>query len=343
MKHKKMIFAIAAFLVILVILSKVQMLDDYVDSLKLLTLGGEVAYLSSNHAEELEVDTLPSPKGKDAEWLEQLRADAEKLRVAPIDARVDPVWKAIPGYNGKELDMEKSLELTKQTGTIQHVFKEVSPRVSLQDLGAHPVYKGNPQKPVVSFMINVAWGNEFIPTMLETLRQEQVKATFFFDGSWLKKHMDIAKQIAEDGHELSNHAYSHKNMSELSRAQAIEEISKTEVLLKEGLGVDNQLFAPPSGDYDEETVKIAHELGLQTVLWTLDTVDWKKPQPDWIVRKITNHVEPGSLILMHPTESSSKALLAMIKNIKNKGLELVTVSELLSPKRVEKVESELHF
>jgi peptidoglycan/xylan/chitin deacetylase (PgdA/CDA1 family) len=170
--------------------------------------------------------------------------------------------------------------------------------------------------------------------MLETLRKEKVHATFFFDGSWLSKHLDTARQIGAQGHELSNHAYSHKNMSQLSRPRATEEIAKTEKLLKDELGVTNRLFAPPSGDFDGETVRIASGMNLTTVLWTLDTLDWRNPGAEFIVRKIGSRVEPGSLILMHPTASSSAALERMIRSIKGKGLALGTVSELLSPQRV---------
>ncbi len=94
-------------------------------------------------------------------------------------------------------------------------------------------------------------------------------------------------------------------MSKLSREQNTAEITKTEQLLKEA-GVTNKLFAPPSGDFNQTTVEVAHELKLRTILWTLDTIDWKKPEPASIVRKVTTRVEPGSLILMHPTRPAAK-------------------------------------
>jgi peptidoglycan/xylan/chitin deacetylase (PgdA/CDA1 family) len=95
------------------------------------------------------------------------------------------------------------------------------------------------------------------------------------------------------------------------------------------------LFAPPSGDFDQETVQIASEMGMKTILWTLDTVDWTNPGAARIIQKISSRVEPGSLILMHPTRSSSEALPEMIRSIKSKGLTLATVSELISPKRAD--------
>lgn len=79
---------------------------------------------------------------------------------------------------------------------------------------------------------------------------------------------------------------------------------------------------------------IAASLGLKTVLWTLDTVDWRNPSPESVVVKISSQSEPGTLILMHPTASSSKALRGMIRGIKAKGLQLGTVSETLSAERL---------
>lgn len=276
--------------------------------------------------------------------LAQIQQEAQALYRAPIDAKMDRVWKAIPGYNGREVDVEKTLQLalqTPETQPIPYVYRELPPKVKLSDLGAQPVYKGNPAKPMASLMINVAWGDEYLPKMLDILKKENVHATFFLDGSWLSKHPDTAKSIMAMGHEMSNHAYSHKNMSELNRQMAIEEISKTQKLLEQHLGVTNTLFAPPSGDFDQETVTIARELKLQTVLWTIDTVDWRNPAPDQIVSKIKRTIEPGALILMHPTKSSSESLERTIQVIKQKGLALGTVSELLSADRVPETETRL--
>lgn len=275
--------------------------------------------------------------------VEQLRAhieaEAHRRNIPAIDAKLDPIWKAVPGYNGLEIDVETTFKLAKKSGgDIPWVYEEVPPRISLEDLGAQPIYKGNPHKKMVALAINVAWGEEYLPSMLETLQRENVSATFFFDGSWLAKQIDLAREIKEAGHELSNHGYSHRNMSELSRGVAAEEILKTERLLENELGVHNRLFAPPSGDYDMETVQIAHEFGLKTVLWTLDTVDWKKPSPQVILQRIVPRLESGAIILMHPTEPTDEALPTLIGEIKNKGYALGTVSDLLSPNRVGDVE-----
>lgn len=266
----------------------------------------------------------------------QIEEKAAKLSAPAVDAVLDRVWKAIPGYNGLEVDVETTYRnaLLKPGEPIRYMYREVPPKVNLKDLGAHPIYKGNPAKPMVAFMINVAWGNEYIMPMLDILDQEKVKVTFFLDGSWLSKNQPLALEMQKRGHEMENHAYTHPNMSKLSRDRATAEIQKTQQLLKQSLNVTNKWFAPPSGDFNQQTVEIADSLGLRTVLWTLDTVDWRNPSPESVVSKITSRAEPGTLVLMHPTASSSQALRGMIQGIKKKGLSLGTVSQTLSPERV---------
>ncbi|GIO41866.1 polysaccharide deacetylase family protein [Paenibacillus apis] len=278
----------------------------------------------------------------DTQGEEQLRIriteEAAKRRIEPINAVVDRVWKAIPGYNGREVDIERTYQQARvqPPGTpITYIYKDIEPKVSLDDLGAQPIYRGNSSKPMAALMINVAWGNEYITPMLDVLEAEGVKATFFFDGSWLKKNTELAKEIQKRGHQLENHAYSHPNMSQLGDDQARLEISKTKELLKETLGVQNRWFAPPSGDFNDRTVKLAAEQGLKTVLWTVDTIDWRKPPADTIISRVEAKVGPGSLILMHPTASTRDALQGIIKTIRSKGLQPGTVEETLSSDRLD--------
>lgn len=267
----------------------------------------------------------------------RIKQEAAKQYIAPINARVDRVWKAIPGYNGIEVDLERTYAANKGKGrgdVLQFVMREIKPAITLNDLDPQPIYRGNPNKPMAALMINVAWGNEFIDPMLNVLEKEKVKATFFLDGSWLKKHPDIAKRIQAAGHEMENHAYSHPNMSELSEGLQTQQIDKTKQLLKETLGVENKWFAPPSGDFNMLTVRTARALGLKTVLWTFDTRDWMKPAVSTILRRFQEKTEPGSLILMHPTAPSSSALNDMIRILKEKNITPGTVGETLSEKRM---------
>jgi probable sporulation protein (polysaccharide deacetylase family) len=286
---------------------------------------------------ETGVSAASDPAEALREWIE---TEAQKRRIPPSDAVIDRIWKAIPGYAGREVDVKATFEKARSLGLapgaqdFPWVYRDIPPSVNLDDLPLQPIYRGNPAKPMVALMVNVAWGDEYLLPMLDTLDAHQVKATFFLDGTWLSKHESMAKEILQRGHELSNHAYSHPAMSRLDMAAQRREIGKTEELLKK-LGVKNRWFAPPSGDYDDRTVRAAGEFGLRTVLWTLDTLDWRNPPADSIVSKIARHAGPGHLILMHPTASTRDALPGIISAIRAKGYHLGTVSQTLSADRVE--------
>ncbi len=281
--------------------------------------------------------TLNSPQSTQDELYKKIETYNEEHKVAPIDAKVDRVWKAIPGYNGKEVDIEASYKVMKETGEFHEskvIYRETNPKVHLEDLGPEPIYRGNPEKPMVTFLINVAWGNEYIPEILRVLEKYQINTTFFFDGSWLEKNPDLAKKIKGAGHEIGNHAYSHPDLNQSSRAQTVEELQKTNDIIEKSLGVKVKWFAPPSGSFNATTLEVAHELGMKTILWTADTVDWKKPETSEMVRRVVAKVEKGSMVLMHPTKPTAEGLETMIKEVKAKGYELGTVSDLMSEKRI---------
>ncbi|MGD8191067.1 polysaccharide deacetylase family protein [Brevibacillus ginsengisoli] len=256
----------------------------------------------------------------------------------PIDAYVDRIWKAIPGYNGREVDVKASLKhmsehkLDTEKGLI---FREVPPSVTLEQLGAYPIYRGNPKKPAVSFMINVAWGNEFLDRMLDTLDKYQIKTTFFLDGSWVKKYPELARKIKDRGHEIANHAYSHPDMAQLGAERIQQEIGKTQDIIEQTTGVKPTLFAPPSGSFSDQVVQIARNgFHMKTILWTADTVDWQKPSASTVIERIEPKLDNGVLVLMHPTQASSDALEALIKIAKKRRLTITTVSEVISSNRM---------
>lgn len=314
--------------------------------MRLLTFGLCLALLGAAGTEGL---LRPLPRqtlaggGKPAEVAghvltrEELRREAVKLYKPPIDAVVSRAGKpnVVPELNGVEVDVDATWENLQKNGgqTVAYVYKQIPPKVKMSDFPHLPVYQGNPGKREMSLMINVAWGTEYIEGILQVLRENQAKATFFLDGSWLAKNPETAKKIAAEGHEIGNHAYTHPDMAALSAQRQREQIVKTEAEIEKTLGAKSKWFAPPSGSYNDTTVLVAREQGMGTVLWTLDTVDWRRPPRDQIINRILPNAKNGALVLMHPTEPTLAALRTLIPELKNKGFRLVTVSELLSPVR----------
>lgn len=276
--------------------------------------------------------------------LNEIEVQAEKYKIQAFDAKIDRVWKAIPGYNGLEVDLIESFDNMKKQNTFDEkklVFKQIEPKVHLKDLPPAPVYRGHPDKPIVGFIINVAWGNEYLSNMLETLKKHNIHVTFFLEGKWVQKNPNLAQMIVAAGHEIGNHSFSHPDMKILSSSRTREELIQTNKVIKATTGIVPKWFAPPSGSYRDETVSIASELNMGTIMWSVDTIDWQKPTVDTLLSRVLGKVHNGALILMHPTDSTSKSLEYLINKLKQKNLQIGTVSEVLDEKRIMKNNSNL--
>jgi len=309
----------------------------------ILTLCTLVFLATPLRLEQTESVKLPTAFTSEKDLRQIIDSYAKTMRIKPENAIVDSVWKAIPGYNGLTVDVEASFNRMIRNGKFDEslvVYKELPPAVRLADLPPAPIYKGNPEKPMVTFLINVAWGDEFIRPMLDVLDDHDVKVTFFLDGSWTAKTPDLVKEIYRQGHEIGNHAYSHPDLAKSSSAKTRDELRKTNEIIEKTIGVKPTWFGPPSGSFTDETIAIARDEGMLTVLWTVDTVDWKQPESNEMVNRVLSKVENGSMILMHPTKPTAEGMDRLIKGIKEKGLAIGTVSGLLSEKRIDSVEHE---
>ncbi len=188
-------------------------------------------------------------------------------------------------------------------------------------------YSGNQESKNISLMINVYWGDEFVGDMLDVLKEKEVSVTFFLGGTWATKNEDLVLRMAKEGHELANHGYSHKDCDKLSVQQTKDEILKTHEIVKSLTGVDMELFMPPSGAYNEQTVEVAKELGYKTIMWSEDTIDWRDQNAELIFERATKNASGGDLVLMHPTQETKKALESIVDFYNNSEFSLVTVSK----------------
>ena len=292
--------------------------------------------LTNEYISELKMSSVMVMKQSDSLYNE-IVMKADQYTIPAIDAKIDPIWKAIPGYNGHMVDVEASYKKMKKTGQFNEnmlVFKQVKPNTHLEDLPPAPIYKGNPEKPMVSFIINVAWGNEYLSDMLATLKQHHVTATFFLEGRWAQKYPELAEMITDAGHEVGNHSFTHPDMKNLSTVQIQQEITKTNGVIKAATGSIPKWFAPPSGSFKDEVVKVASNEEMGTIMWSVDTIDWQKPTPDVLIQRVMSKVHNGAIILMHPTAATAQSLEQLIIQIKNKKLQINTVSNLLSEERI---------
>jgi peptidoglycan-N-acetylglucosamine deacetylase len=279
---------------------------------------------------------IPVSKIED-ELKNEIEMHSKNYEIPVSDAKIDKVWKAIPGYNGLKVDREasyKNMLKHRKFDENKLVYEQTVPKIHLEDLPAAPIYRGHPEKPMVGLVINVAWGNEFLSNMLETLKRHNVHVTFFLEGKWVQKNPDLARMIVAAGHEIGNHSFSHPDMKILSATKIRDELIHTNKVIKATTEISPKWFAPPSGSYRDETVKIAAEMGMGTILWTVDTIDWQKPSVETLLNRVLGKVHNGAFILMHPTESTAKSLDTLIEKLKEKNLQIGTVTEVLDEKRL---------
>lgn len=191
------------------------------------------------------------------------------------------------------------------------------------------IYSGDTSKNNVSFMINVYQGEEQVKDILDILDVYKVKTTFFVGGTWAVKNIELVREIYTRGHELGNHGFYHKDQDILDFDDNVKEINMCHQVVSKNLGIEMNLFAPPSGAYDITTVDAATSLEYSTIMWTRDTIDWRDQDADLIYRRAIKDMANGDLILMHPTKKTVEALTNILSTTINNGFNPTTVSNCL--------------
>lgn len=171
--------------------------------------------------------------------------------------------------------------------------------------------------------------------LLDMLADYGIRASFFLLGKMVEINPDMAKRIQAEGHEIGSHSWSHPNLRLLSTEKQHEELKSTDELLRSH-GITPLYIRPPYGSFDERTVQIANDLGVDVILWSLDSRDWKSLPPDYAKLRSTRGTiyDDGALrgiFLFHDTHKTTvEDLPRIIANLKAGGCErFVTVSEYL--------------
>lgn len=202
--------------------------------------------------------------------------------------------------------------------------------VSKTNADTAEVYRcGNEESGGVSLMFNVYWGREEVYQILDILSKHNAKATFFIGGSWADDNVDCLQSIFNAGHEIGNHGYFHKDHSKLSLEENKKEISSCNQFIELAIGEKPTLFAPPSGAYGNDMLTACKMLGMKTILWSKDTIDWRDKDAKLIYNRATKNIRAGDFVLMHPMKETSDALDGILRYYQTKSLRVITVSENL--------------
>ena len=179
------------------------------------------------------------------------------------------------------------------------------------------------------------------PQALDILKRHGAKGTFFMLGQNAARNKSIVARAAAEGHELGVHTWTHIKMNSTARAKVDSEISRTQNVLADASGVVPRVMRPPYGATNKALIdKMYNTYGMATVLWDVDTLDWRKPGVSKVINTAVNQAKPGSIILVHDIHASTlSALEGIVTGLQARGFQLVTVSELLQISKREAAEA----
>ena len=138
--------------------------------------------------------------------------------------------------------------------------------------------------------------------MMEVLERHDVKATFFLLGSFVQQKPDIARALVAAGHAIGSHTWDHPNLIFASSAETRRQLQRTRQAIIDATGVDPRIFRPPFGGRRPSSLRIARQLGLQPVMWSVTCYDWKAKSADEIVAHADRQIRGGDVILLHDGE-----------------------------------------
>ncbi|MBR5272105.1 MAG: polysaccharide deacetylase family protein [Clostridia bacterium] len=193
-----------------------------------------------------------------------------------------------------------------------------------------PIYSVGTTEKKVCLTFDAAWGNEDTQQLIDILAQYNIKATFFIVGEWVDKYPESVKALSDAGHSIQNHSDTHPHLPQLSREKVIEELENCNDKIEAITGVRPDLIRVPYGDYNNAVVESAESIGMYTIQWDVDSLDWKDLSAQDIHGKVVNKVKEGSIVLFHNAAlHTPEALPSIIESLIEKGYKFVTVGELI--------------
>ncbi|MBA1334900.1 MAG: Polysaccharide deacetylase family protein [Firmicutes bacterium] len=220
----------------------------------------------------------------------------------------------------------EQLKNVEDTGELTFEFRNLTP----SEDQLMPVISKGPEEKVMALTFDDYLGDKVWP-LLDVLDRYGVKGTFFVIGNSIEANKELLMEISERGHELANHTWDHYNNHTLTDDEVRAQLISTQVLIHRYTGQKPRYFRPPGGYYDRNMVRIAQDIGLQTVLWSLNSTDAdKKNSAGRIKGVVTQWAHPGAIVVMHLNrETTVDSLPGIIATMKDRGYRFVTVSEII--------------
>ncbi|WP_273853999.1 polysaccharide deacetylase family sporulation protein PdaB [Guptibacillus spartinae] len=193
----------------------------------------------------------------------------------------------------------------------------------------------------LALTFDISWGETKAVPILDELKQNNVKASFFISGAWAERHPEIVEQITKDGHEIGNLGYRYENYTNMKDEEIKKDIIRSSEAIKKVTDEEPQLLRPPNGNFDKRVLLLSDKFNYTVIHWSLDSEDWRNPGVENIVQNVMKEIDPGDIVLMHASDSAkqtAEALPEMIAALKKKGYSFATVSELVSDAKIKSKE-----
>lgn len=193
-----------------------------------------------------------------------------------------------------------------------------------------PIYSVDTEEKMVAMTFDTAWGADKTEDILKILKQYDANATFFMVGFWVEKYPDLVKKIDEQGIEIGTHSNTHPDFAKLSESQMKLELTTSIDSIQKITGKEVNLFRAPYGSYNNTMLNLCDDMGLKTIQWDVDSLDWKGYSGIDICERVMSKVKNGSIILNHNNaDNVLDSLPLMLERLKNAGYKVVSVGELI--------------
>lgn len=204
-------------------------------------------------------------------------------------------------------------------------------------------YSGSSKEKLAALTFDDGPSPIWTPQILDELKKANIKATFFMLGEHVKKYPEVARRVANEGHEIGNHTYDHHVLFYYKPEELVKEIKDAEAIIREVTGRTTSYFRPPKAWLTEAEKKQINRLGYKVVLWSLNSKDWVTFDDKYIVKYLVRNIRPGEIILFHDSggvfgkeggnrSETIKAIPLLVDRLRVKGYKFVTVSELMNKK-----------
>src|SRR5690554_511852 len=202
--------------------------------------------------------------------------------------------------------------------------------------GTSSFYIGDTSKKTVYLTFDAGYDNGYMSGILKTLREKNVKSTFFVTGDFVTRESELLKKIVEDGHIVGNHTWGHKDITTLTEDELANELVKVEEKYYELTGEEIQkYFRPPEGTFNKESLMMVKKLGYTTFFWSVAFKDWEDLNrgKDLAYKSIVENLHNGAIILMHTvSQDNVDALPMIIDSIREEGYTIENLDDLMNSK-----------